>query len=96
MVGFVVEAACKRFAVLADRVETQGRTHRGLMYRFFGEIADLPDESAMVPALVISLAARLRIAPPRVTRRRKVAARIRPRPPPWPDAGTGPPGNEEE
>jgi hypothetical protein len=50
---------------LAERLVTQERTNRGLMYRVFGEIADPPDESAMVPALVNSLAARLRIAPER-------------------------------
>ena len=35
---------------MAERLETQERTNRGLMYRFFGEIADPPDEAAMVPA----------------------------------------------
>ena len=29
---------------VAERLETQERTNRGLMYRFFGEIADPPDE----------------------------------------------------
>jgi predicted nucleic acid-binding protein len=66
-------------AWLAERLETQQRTNRVLMYRFFGEIADPPDESAMVPALVNSLAGRLRIAPREVRRRMKVAARIGPR-----------------
>jgi len=33
----------------AERLEAQERTNRGLMYRFFGEIADPPDETAMVP-----------------------------------------------
>jgi hypothetical protein len=64
---------------MAERFETQERTNRGLMYRFFGEIADPPDEAAMVPAVVNSLAARLRIAPREVKRRMKVAARISPR-----------------
>jgi len=53
--------------------------NRGLMYRVFGEIADPPDQTGMVPAVVNSLAGRLRIAPREVKRRMKVAARIRPR-----------------
>jgi Domain of unknown function (DUF222) len=64
---------------LAERLETQERTNRGLMYRAFGEIADPPNETAMVPALVNNLAARLRIPPREVKRRMKTAARIRPR-----------------
>src|SRR5262245_34045073 len=56
-------------AEMAERLETQERTNRGLMYRFFGEIADPPDETAIVPALVNSLAARLRIPPREVKRR---------------------------
>ena len=32
---------------LAERLETQERTNRGLMYRVFGQIADPPDETAM-------------------------------------------------
>jgi len=64
---------------LAERLEHQERTNRGLMYRFFGEIADPPDETAMVPAVVNRVAARLRIAPREVKRRMKVAARLRPR-----------------
>jgi hypothetical protein len=36
----------------AERLETQQRTNRGLSYRMFGEIADPPDETAMVPAVV--------------------------------------------
>ena len=64
---------------LAERLETQERTNRGLMYRCFGEIADPPDETAMVPTVVNSLAARLRIPPREVKRRMKTAARIRPR-----------------
>ena len=31
---------------VAERLETQERTNRGLMYRFFGQIADPPDEVA--------------------------------------------------
>lgn len=66
-------------AEFAERLETQERTNRGLMYRVFGEMADPPDETGMAPALVNSLAARLRIPPREVKRRMKVAARIRPR-----------------
>jgi hypothetical protein len=58
------------------RWETQERTNRALMYRMLGEIADPPDETAMVPALVNSLTARLRIPPREVKRRMKVAGRI--------------------
>jgi hypothetical protein len=64
---------------LAERLEFQDRTNRGLMYRAFGEIADPPDEAGMAPVLVSSLAARLRIPPREVKRRMKMAARIRPR-----------------
>jgi hypothetical protein len=64
---------------LAERLEIQERTNRGLMYRVFGEIADPPDEAGMAPVLVNSLAARLRIPPREVKRRMKVAGRIRPR-----------------
>src|SRR5262245_32647801 len=64
---------------LAERLEFQERINRGLMYRFFGAIADPPDEAAMVPAVVNSVAARLRIPPTEVKRRMKVAARLRPR-----------------
>jgi len=63
----------------AERLEAQERTNRGLMYRFFGEIADPPDETAMVPAVVNSLAARLRIEPREIKRRMKTAARLCPR-----------------
>ena len=37
---------------MAERLETQERTNRGLMYRVFGEIADPPDEAGMAPVLV--------------------------------------------
>ena len=50
---------------MAERLETQERTNRGLMYRVFGQIADPPDETAMAPVLVNSLAARLRVRPKR-------------------------------
>src|SRR5258708_8609167 len=55
---------------LAERLETQQRTNRGLMYRVFGEIADPPDEAGMLPMLVHSAAAPLR-SPPREGQRRE-------------------------
>jgi Domain of unknown function (DUF222) len=64
---------------LAERLECQERTNRGLMYRVFGQIADPPDDTTMAPVLANTLAARLRIPPREVTRRMKTAARIRPR-----------------
>ncbi len=64
---------------VADRLETQHRTNRGLMYRFFAEIADPPDGTGFVPKVRDALWARLRITPKEITRRFKVAARIRPR-----------------
>jgi hypothetical protein len=57
---------------LAEWLESQERTNRGLMYRMFGEIADPPHEAAMAPVLVNNLAARLRIPPKEVKRRMKV------------------------
>ena len=63
----------------AERLETQNRTNRGLIYRFFGEIADPPDGSASTAAIRSALWARLRITPNELTRRFKLAARIRPR-----------------
>ena len=74
---------------VAERLETQQRTNRGLMYRFFGEIAEPPDGRESVPALRARLGARLRIPPGELVRRFKLAARIRPRrsltgpPPTW-------------
>jgi hypothetical protein len=64
---------------MAERLETQERTNRGLMYRVFGEIADPPDEVECVPVLADKLWARLRIPPKEIKRRMKVARRIRPR-----------------
>lgn len=64
---------------MAERLETQERTNRGLMYRVFGQIADPPDEVGLVGALIDSLWARLRIPPREIKRRMKVAARISPR-----------------
>jgi Domain of unknown function (DUF222) len=66
-------------AEFAERLETQDRTNRGLMYRVFGEIADPPDEVQFVPALADKLWARLRIPPKEIKRRMKMAGRIRPR-----------------
>jgi hypothetical protein len=64
---------------VAARLETQERTNRGLMYRFFGEIADPPDEAGAVAAARSALWKRLRITPQEITRRFRLAARIRPR-----------------
>lgn len=62
---------------VAARLETQERTNRGLMYRFFAEIADPPDGSGSVPAVRDVLWARLRVPPGELVRRFKLAARIR-------------------
>ncbi len=70
---------CSFRVEVAERLETQERTNRGLMYRIFGEIADPPDETGFVPAVRDKLWARLRITPGEITRRFKLAARIRPR-----------------
>ena len=64
---------------MAERLETQERTNRGLMYRVFGEIADPPDEAGFLPGTADRLWARLRISPKEIKRRMKLAARIRPR-----------------
>ncbi|HEX9831535.1 MAG TPA: 13E12 repeat family protein [Mycobacterium sp.] len=64
---------------MAERLETQERTNRGLMYRVFGQIADPPDETGLVSGFIDSLWARLRIPPKEIKRRMKVAARISPR-----------------
>jgi hypothetical protein len=61
---------------MAERLETQQRTNRGLMYRVFGEMADPPDEVGLVPAVRDRLWARLRIPPREIKRRMKLAARI--------------------
>jgi hypothetical protein len=71
-----------RFRVeVADRLETQDRTNRGLMYRIFDEIADPPDEGGLVTERINQLCARLRIPRDEAKRRMKVAALIRPRRP---------------
>lgn len=64
---------------VAERLETQARTNRGLMYRLFGEIADPPDEIDSSAQVRSALWRRLRITPHEITRRFKLAARIRPR-----------------
>lgn len=64
---------------VAERLETQDRVNRGLMYRFFGEIADPPDGAGFVPVVRDVLWARLHITPKEITRRFRLAARIRPR-----------------
>ena len=64
---------------MAARLETQERVNRGLMYRVFGQIADPPDEAGIVPAVVVRLAARLRIPTREVKRRFTLAGMIRPR-----------------
>ena len=48
---------------VAERLETQDRINRGLMYRFFGEIADPLDGTGFMPAVRDALWARLRITP---------------------------------
>jgi Domain of unknown function (DUF222) len=75
---------------VAERLETQDRVNRGLMYRFFAEIADPPDGSESVPAVRARLCARLRVTPAELIRRFKLAARIRPR-----RSLTGPPVQPE-
>ena len=64
---------------MAERLESQERANRGLMYRMFAQIADPPDEVGLVADLIDSLWARLRIPPKEIKRRMKVGARIRPR-----------------
>jgi hypothetical protein len=64
---------------VAERLETQERTNRGLMYRFFGEIAEPPDGMPSVTSVRDRLAERLRVCPGEVVRRFRLATRIRPR-----------------
>jgi hypothetical protein len=61
---------------MAERLETQLRRNRALMYRVFGQIADPPDDTAMAPAAKQRLAARLRIPVREVTRRFAIAAKV--------------------
>jgi len=64
---------------VAEQLETQERTNRGLMYRVFGQIADPPDEPGLSPMTTDRLMARLRVSRGEIKRRFKVGARIRPR-----------------
>src|SRR3984885_8574799 len=64
---------------VAERLETQERANRGLMYRIFAEIADPPDDTGSIAQMRSMLWKRLRITPQEITRRFKLAARIRPR-----------------
>src|ERR1700691_3267239 len=69
-----------RFRVdVAERLETQERANRGLMYRIFAEIADPPDETGSIAQMRSVLWKRLRITPNEISRRFKLAVRIRPR-----------------
>src|ERR1700722_7770076 len=69
-----------RFRVdVAERLETQERANRGFMYRIFAEIADPPDETGSTAQMRSVLWKRLRITPNEITRRFKLAVRIRPR-----------------
>ena len=69
---------------IAQRLEAQQRTNRGLSYRMFAEIAE-PVDGADDPGLPAGvkvrdvLASRLRLTAAEVKRRFRVAARIRPR-----------------
>ena len=64
---------------MAERLEAQERTNRGVMYRVVGQLADPPDESGSALGWVQNLAARLRVTPAEIKRRVKVAGRILPR-----------------
>jgi hypothetical protein len=64
---------------VAERLETQQRVNRALMYRFFGEIADPPDDANCTAQVRAAVWKRLRITPAEITRRFRLAARIRPR-----------------
>ena len=80
---------------VAERLEAQLRTNRGLSYRMFGEIAapvDGPDDSRLPAGVKVRdvLASRLRLTAGEVNRRFRVAARIRPR-----RSLTGPPVSPE-
>lgn len=64
---------------MAERLENQQRTNRGLMYRVFAELAHPPDEAGADPSWMDKVWARVRIAPNEIRRRVKVAGLIRPR-----------------
>src|ERR1700722_9343169 len=63
----------------AEQLETQEPANRGLMYRIFAEIADPPDEAGSMAQMRSVLWKRLRITPNEITRRFRLAVRIRPR-----------------
>ncbi|ULE33730.1 13E12 repeat family protein [Mycobacterium sp. IDR2000157661] len=64
---------------MAERLEDQERTNRGLMYRVFGELSGPPDEAGAHPGWMDKVWARVRIAPNEIRRRVKMAELIRPR-----------------
>src|SRR5574337_1544282 len=64
---------------VAERLEAQERTNRGLMYRIFGELADPPDGDGSIAKVRDKLWKRLHITPREITRRCRLAARILPR-----------------
>ena len=64
---------------IAERLETQERVNRGLMYRTFGEIADPPDGAEMTGCARSELWKRLHLTPGEITRRFRLAARLCPR-----------------
>src|SRR3954451_23335152 len=63
---------------IKQRLETQDRTNRGLTVAVFGPVADPPDQTAMAPALVNTMAARLRLPPKEIQSPIHNPARIRP------------------
>ncbi|RAV17216.1 HNH nuclease [Mycolicibacterium sp. GF69] len=65
--------------MIAERLENQQRTNRGLMYRVFGELAHPPDEAGAAPGWMDKVWARVRVAPNEIRRRVRMAALIRPR-----------------
>jgi hypothetical protein len=74
------DLAGNRFrADIAERLETQERVNRGLMYRIFAELADPPDDTGSIAQVRSILWKRLRITPGEITRRFRLGARVRPR-----------------
>ncbi|WP_264000316.1 HNH endonuclease signature motif containing protein [Mycolicibacillus trivialis] len=64
---------------VAERLETQERVNRALMYRVFDELAEPSTERGAADAIRGALWERLNIPPREITRRFRQAARIRPR-----------------
>ncbi|WP_156628823.1 DUF222 domain-containing protein, partial [Mycobacterium sp. 1274756.6] len=64
---------------VAERLETQERVNRGLMYRYFDELAEPSPERGAADAIRAALWERLHISPREITRRFRQGARIRPR-----------------